>query len=115
MHGRKGSPCGQGIHLGRSTRTPNLTELPNQVVLALHPNDPWPHGCMQAQTGKPATIEHQTCPGLGWKGGEERPWLVPAAWEGVERHSPTPPVHSTRGAGVQEMCGSCSGCFDLVF
>ena len=79
MHGRKGSPCSQGIHLGGSTRTPNLTELPNQVVLTVHPNDPWPHGCMQAQTEELATTEHQACLGLGWKAREEGRWLVPAA------------------------------------
>lgn len=65
--------CGQGTHLGGSTRIPNLTELPNHMILTFHPSDAWPHGCMQAQTGDLATREHQTCPRLfgkvGMKGG----------------------------------------------
>lgn len=61
--------CSQDTHLGGSTRIPNLPELPNQVVLTLHPNDTRPHGCTQAQTGDLAASEHQTRPRLVRKGG----------------------------------------------
>lgn len=116
MHGRKGSLCGQGIHLGTRTRTPSLTELPNQVVLTLHPNDPWPHGCMQAQTGELAATKHQTCPGLGWKAGGRRMVVSPCSLrEGCATQFSLFWCMAQEEQLYQEMCGSCLGCFELLF